>query len=116
MLHTRNKLTKSRIVATAALVITTMGVGTVGSAIQALAIPAIPLPISVVQQQSGHTTGFVTFNNLDVTATGVGGPFGFPASVGNHMTVSFPNVTKADGTTASNDQAGAGPGGYLQRS
>jgi len=104
--------TKSRIVATAALVITTMGVGTVGTAIQALAVPAIPLPISVVQQQSGHTTG-VSFNNLDVTATSPAGPFGFPASVGNHITVSFAGVTKSDGSAASDDTAGVGTAGYL---
>ncbi|MSY18679.1 MAG: hypothetical protein F2735_05015, partial [Actinobacteria bacterium] len=88
-----------------------MGVGTVGSAIQALAIPAIPLPISVVQQQSGHTTG-VTFNNLDTTPVGPSGPFGFPASVGNHITVSFAGVTKADGTPATDDVV-AGDAGYL---
>jgi hypothetical protein len=88
-----------------------MGVGTVGSAIQALAIPAIPLPISVVQQQSGHTTG-VSFNNLDVSAVGPSGPFGFPASVGNHITVSFAGVTKADGTPATADVV-AGDAGYL---
>jgi hypothetical protein len=108
--NTRN-FTKTRIVTAAALVITTMGVGTVGSAIQALAIPAIPLPISVVQQQSGHTTG-VSFNNLDVTATSGAGPFGFPASVGNHITVSFAGVTKADGTPATADVV-AGDAGYL---
>ena len=110
MRNTRN-FTKTRIVTAAALVITTMGVGTVGSAIQALAIPAIPLPISVVQQQSGHTTG-VTFNNLDVTATSAAGPFGFPASVGNHITVSFAGVTKADGSPATDDAGVLGAGGY----
>ena len=89
-----------------------MGVGTIGTAIQALAIPAIPLPISVVQQQSGHTTS-VTFNNLDTTPVGPSGPFGFPASVGNHITVSFAGVTKADGTQATDDAGVLGAGGYL---
>ena len=111
VLHTRNKLTKTRIVTAAVLVITTMGVGTFGTAIQASAV-AIPLPISVVQQQSGHTTG-VTFDNHSVTPVGPAGPFGFPASVGDTVTVSFAGVTKADGTQATDDAGVLGAGGYL---
>ena len=91
-----------------------MGVGTIGTAIQASAAPAFVLPISVVQQQSGHTTG-VTFENLDVNVPGgrVSATGGFPALVGDHITVSFAGVTKADTTQATDDAGVLGAGGYL---
>ena len=108
MRNTRN-FTKTRIATAAALVITTMGVGTVGSAIPALANATIPLPISVLQQQVGHASG-ITFNNQSVVS-GPTGPFGFPASEGNNVTITLSDVLTKDGIPAVVDSESSTPPG-----
>ena len=120
MIHARRKLAKTRIATAAALVFTSMGVGTVGSAIRAFATATIPLPISVLQQQSGHASG-VTFSNASVITTSAAGPFGFPASEGNSVTFSFADVLTNAGVPANVDSetstppgtGAAGAAGYL---
>ena len=106
MLKTRNNLTKTRIAASVALVFATLSIGLTNQA----AASAVPLAIAVVQQQSGHTTA-VYFDNHTNQNLAVG-LTGYPASVGDSVTVSFDGVTKNDGSPAATDTI-AGDAGYL---
>ena len=75
MLKTRNNLTKTRIASSVALVFATLSIGLSNQA----AASAVPLPIAVVQQQSGHATA-VYFDNHTNQNLAVG-LTGYPATV-----------------------------------
>jgi len=106
VLRARHNLTKTRIAAVACAFAASI---VMSSAAQVSAVP-IPLPISAVRQNHGHITA-VTFDNhtsQDIAA----GQIGYPAQIGDSVTVSFEGVTKADGSPASADVV-AGDAGYL---
>ena len=106
MLQARHNLVKTRIAAAACIFAASL---IMSSATQVSAVP-IPLPISVVRQNNGHATAVTVDNHTsqDIPA----GQIGYPAQLGNSVTVSFEGVTKADGSPANTDVV-PGDAGYL---
>ena len=106
MLRTGKSLTKLRMAAVGVLTTASIGIGSTSQ----VSATAVPLPISIVEQRSGHVTG-VTFDNH----TGqnlASGQTGYPANVADSVTVSFDGVTKNDGNPAPTDVA-VGAAGFF---
>ena len=118
VLRIDRKFTKLRIAVSAAVVITTVGVGVASTVVPALAAGLTLLPTSAVNQQAGQITGSfqpgapipvgVSFQNNTSAGVTV-----FPANVGDTVRVGFSRVVTAAGTIVTPDGAAKFSAGYL---